>query len=128
MIKKIAWDAFKNTGDINTFLEYKQIENIENEMKETQEIDEKINTYAPNFIIEAPPKLLAPNIIVNTDLLSTDNPIAEGMPIKNPVFISFSIDTLSFVLSFNTFAPDIIGSTETAKELISIIGTLIICV
>ena len=50
------------------------------------------------------------------------------MPIKNPVFISFSIDTLSFVLSFNTFAPDIIGSTETAKELISIIGTLIICV
>ena len=29
MIKKIAWDAFKNTGDINTFLELKQIENIE---------------------------------------------------------------------------------------------------
>ena len=27
MIKKIAWDAFKNTGDINTFLEYKEIEN-----------------------------------------------------------------------------------------------------
>lgn len=43
MIKKIAWDAFKNTGDINTFLEYKQIENIENEIKETQEINEKIN-------------------------------------------------------------------------------------
>ena len=43
MIKKIAWYAFKNTGDINTFLEYRQIENIENEMKETQEIDEKIN-------------------------------------------------------------------------------------
>ena len=29
MIKEIAWDAFKNTGDINTFLEYKQIENLE---------------------------------------------------------------------------------------------------
>ena len=29
MIKKIAWDTFKNTGDINTFLELKQIENIE---------------------------------------------------------------------------------------------------
>ena len=28
MIKKIAWDAFKNTGDINAFLELKQIENI----------------------------------------------------------------------------------------------------
>ena len=33
MIKKIAWDAFKNTGDINSFLEYKQIENLENSMK-----------------------------------------------------------------------------------------------
>ena len=30
MIKKIALDAFKNTGDINTFLEYKQIQNLEN--------------------------------------------------------------------------------------------------
>lgn len=29
MIKKIAWDTFKNTGDINSFLEYKQIENLE---------------------------------------------------------------------------------------------------
>ena len=29
MIKKIAWDTFKNTGDINTYLELKQIENIE---------------------------------------------------------------------------------------------------
>ena len=29
MIKKIAWDTFKNTGDINTFLEYKKIESLE---------------------------------------------------------------------------------------------------
>ncbi len=29
MIKKIAWDTFKNTGDINSFLEFKQIENLE---------------------------------------------------------------------------------------------------
>ncbi len=29
MIKKIAWDTFKQTGDINTFLEFKQIEEIE---------------------------------------------------------------------------------------------------
>ena len=29
MIKKIAWDTFKNTGDINAFLELKQIEGIE---------------------------------------------------------------------------------------------------
>ena len=36
MIKKIAWDVFKNTGDINTFLEYKQIQNLE---KGIQNID-----------------------------------------------------------------------------------------
>lgn len=36
MIKEMAWDAFKNTGDINTFLEYKEIENLE---KGIQEID-----------------------------------------------------------------------------------------
>lgn len=29
MIKKIAWETFKNTGDINIFMELKQIENIE---------------------------------------------------------------------------------------------------
>ena len=29
MIKKIAWETFKNTGDINTYLELKQIEEIE---------------------------------------------------------------------------------------------------
>ncbi len=39
MIKKIAWDTFKNTGDINTFLELKQIENIENNIqKDAQNI------------------------------------------------------------------------------------------
>lgn len=33
MIKKIAWETFKNTGDINTYLELKQIENIENKIE-----------------------------------------------------------------------------------------------
>ena len=33
MIKKIAWETFKNTGDINAFIELKQIENIENGIK-----------------------------------------------------------------------------------------------
>lgn len=32
MIKKIAWDVFKNTGDINTYLELKQIQNIEQDI------------------------------------------------------------------------------------------------
>lgn len=29
MIKKMAWNTFKNTGDINTFLELKQIQDME---------------------------------------------------------------------------------------------------
>lgn len=34
MIKKIAWETFKNTGDINAFMELKQIEDIEKEIEE----------------------------------------------------------------------------------------------
>ena len=29
MIEKMAWNTFKKTGDINTFLEMKQVENLE---------------------------------------------------------------------------------------------------
>ena len=29
MIKQMAWNTFKNTGDINTFLELKEVHNIE---------------------------------------------------------------------------------------------------
>ena len=36
MIKKIAWDTFKKTGDINTFLELKQIMDIEENIKMEQ--------------------------------------------------------------------------------------------
>lgn len=32
MIKKMAWNTFKNTGDINTFLELKQIQDIEGQI------------------------------------------------------------------------------------------------
>lgn len=34
MIRKIAWETFKNTGDINAFIELKQIENIEKGIEE----------------------------------------------------------------------------------------------
>ena len=34
MIKKIAWDTFKKTGDINTFIELSQIKEIEKKIKE----------------------------------------------------------------------------------------------
>ena len=33
MIKQIAWNTFKNTGDINTFLELKQVKDIEESIK-----------------------------------------------------------------------------------------------
>ena len=29
MMKDIAWNTFKNTGNVDTFLELKQLENIE---------------------------------------------------------------------------------------------------
>ena len=32
MIKKMAWNTFKNTGDVNTFLELKQIQNVEEQI------------------------------------------------------------------------------------------------
>lgn len=40
MIRKIAWDAFKNTGDINAFLELKQIENLEMQLNNQIDIKE----------------------------------------------------------------------------------------
>ncbi len=33
MIKQIAWNTFKNTGNIDTFLEYSQIKDIENNIR-----------------------------------------------------------------------------------------------
>lgn len=49
MIKEIAWDAFKNTGNINTFLEYKQLENLEKGIKEIQKIQEITNMNVENI-------------------------------------------------------------------------------
>ncbi len=33
MIKKIAWNTFKNTGDVNTFLELKEIQSLEEQIQ-----------------------------------------------------------------------------------------------
>lgn len=41
MIKKIAWDTFKNTGDINTYLEFKHIEDIEKNIKAAENENSK---------------------------------------------------------------------------------------
>lgn len=39
MLRQMAWNIFKNTGDINTFLELKQVQDIEeNEIKNTYDI------------------------------------------------------------------------------------------
>ena len=37
MIKKIAWNTFKQTGNINTFLELKQIQNIEEQLQKVEQ-------------------------------------------------------------------------------------------
>lgn len=49
MIKEIAWDTFKNTGDINTFLEYKQLQNLEKGIKEIQDIQKNTNMNVQNI-------------------------------------------------------------------------------
>lgn len=41
MIKQIAWNTFKNTGDINTLMELIQLQNIENNLKVNEYGDNK---------------------------------------------------------------------------------------
>ena len=36
MIKQMAWNTFKNTGDINTFLGLVEVENIEKNILEAE--------------------------------------------------------------------------------------------
>ena len=47
MIKQMAWNTFKNTGDINTFLELVQLEIIEKNNIEKMSLDNntKVNEY-----------------------------------------------------------------------------------
>ena len=47
MIKKMAWNTFKNTGDINTFLELVQVENVEKDIIKAEQygnIEDKGNS------------------------------------------------------------------------------------
>lgn len=37
MIKKIAWNTFKQTGNIDTYLELKQIQNIEQNLQKVEQ-------------------------------------------------------------------------------------------
>ena len=54
MIKKIAWNTFKNTGDVNTFLELKQIQNIESQIYGANQFmqNQEAQTYEPNEIMQ----------------------------------------------------------------------------
>ena len=40
MIKQIAWNTFKKTGDINTYLELKQVSTIEQNLNKKAELYE----------------------------------------------------------------------------------------
>ena len=41
MIKQLAWNTFKNTGNINSYLELIELENIEKEMQKQLLITEE---------------------------------------------------------------------------------------
>ena len=41
LISKMAWNAFKKTGNINTFLEFIEVKNIEKNILEGQNGDNK---------------------------------------------------------------------------------------
>jgi len=47
MIKQIAWNTFKNTGNINTFMELMELENVERKLENnvTNNNITKVNDY-----------------------------------------------------------------------------------
>lgn len=49
MIKKIAWDTFKNTGSIDTFLEFKQIKDIEENIQKVEQNGNNKNEWNNNI-------------------------------------------------------------------------------
>ena len=44
MIKDMAWNMFKSTGSVDTFLEMKQIENIQNNLANLQKVETNWNS------------------------------------------------------------------------------------
>ena len=49
MRKNIAWNMFKTTGNIDTFLEYKQIEQLEENMQKVEQNGNYKNEGNSNF-------------------------------------------------------------------------------
>ena len=52
MIKDLAWNTFKKTGDINSYLEYVETENIEKKMQENLLLTEEKNNMNKHNIIK----------------------------------------------------------------------------
>ena len=48
MIEKMAWNTFKKTGDINTFLELKEVENLEKNISGKNDGDNKYKGNSSN--------------------------------------------------------------------------------
>ena len=46
MIKQLAWNTFKNTGNIDTFMEFWALKNLENSINVNENI--KVNGYGDN--------------------------------------------------------------------------------
>ena len=45
MIKQMAWNTFKKTGSIDSYLELVELENIEKNKKQNLEAEIKVNKY-----------------------------------------------------------------------------------
>ena len=41
MIKQLAWNTFKNTGNINSYLEFAELENVEKQLQQNAIIPEE---------------------------------------------------------------------------------------
>lgn len=50
MIKQIAWNTFKNTGNINTYLELVELENVEKNIIEAEKQNGNIESKGNNNI------------------------------------------------------------------------------
>ncbi len=76
MIKNIAWNMFKNTGNIDTFLEFKQIRDIENKNIANASSISKVST--PNN-----GNILNTNVIADTCIASTSQKVELNGNNKN---------------------------------------------
>ena len=50
MIKQIAWNTFKNTGNISTYLEFVEVENLEKKLEQGQKNSLESNIEKNNLL------------------------------------------------------------------------------